>query len=71
MGGGAEVSLLKIDERLVFLSAEFENAEEAIKMMASEMRSGGYVRDSYCDAVLECLKKALEVQCPMRPQSMS
>lgn len=57
MGGGAEVSLLKIDERLVFLSAEFENAEEAIKMMASEMRSEGYVRDSYCDAVLEREKK--------------
>ncbi len=53
MRGGAEVSLLKIDERLIFLSAEFENAEEAIRMMASEMKSGGYVRESYCDAVLE------------------
>lgn len=47
------LSIIEINESLIFLSAEFEDAESAMRRMSSEIRARGYVRESYCDAVLE------------------
>lgn len=42
-----------VQKRLIFVGEKFDTAEEAIKFLSFKMENYGFVKDSFCSAVLD------------------